>query len=171
MPKFNELSGELDPFQIKGIRINSDNVIEITLDGEVWTATGSSGHVILDKSGVALPQRSRMQFLNGTVKDVNGVTVIEGVKGDKGDPFEYENFTPEQLEGLKVVGPQGPIGKTMMPDIDEIGTLSWKAVDTAIPPQPVNIRGHKIRRVCREYREQLVQQDHREYKAYRVYKV
>lgn len=30
------------------------------------------------------------------------------VKGDKGDPFTYDDFTPEQLEALR--GPQGFIG-------------------------------------------------------------
>lgn len=31
------------------------------------------------------------------------------LKGEKGDPFTYEDFTPEQLEGLR--GPQGPQGE------------------------------------------------------------
>ena len=30
-----------------------------------------------------------------------------GIKGDKGDPFLYEDFTPEQLEALKVKGDPG----------------------------------------------------------------
>lgn len=38
----------------------------------------------------------------------------EGPQGPKGDPFEYEDFTPEQLEGLKGPkgdrGPEGPAG-------------------------------------------------------------
>ena len=32
----------------------------------------------------------------------------QGLKGDKGDPFRYEDFTPEQLEALK--GPKGEDG-------------------------------------------------------------
>lgn len=32
----------------------------------------------------------------------------QGLKGDKGDPFRYEDFTPEQLEALK--GPKGDDG-------------------------------------------------------------
>ena len=32
----------------------------------------------------------------------------QGTKGDKGDPFRYEDFTPEQLEALK--GPKGEDG-------------------------------------------------------------
>lgn len=35
---------------------------------------------------------------------------IQGLKGDKGDPFRYEDFTPEQLEELR--GPAGPPGTT-----------------------------------------------------------
>lgn len=33
---------------------------------------------------------------------------LPGTKGDKGDPFQYEDFTPEQLESLK--GPKGDDG-------------------------------------------------------------
>lgn len=36
------------------------------------------------------------------VKDSNGNIIdIPAIKGDKGDPFTYEDFTPEQLEALK----------------------------------------------------------------------
>lgn len=141
IPKFNALSGELDLIEVKGIRVNSDKVIEITTDGENWEATGSSGHLIIDKSGNELPQRSRMKFLNGTVSDENGVTVIEGVKGDKGDAFTYDDFTAEQIEGLKVKGDRGPIGQTIVPSVDSSGVLSWTVQDTAIAPPSVNIRG------------------------------
>ena len=34
---------------------------------------------------------------------------IQGLKGDKGDAFTYDDFTPEQLAGL--VGPVGPAGQ------------------------------------------------------------
>ena len=47
----------------------------------------------------------------------------EGPPGPKGDPFTYEDFTPEQLEGLKgpkgdtgPQGPQGPQGKAFTYD-------------------------------------------------------
>lgn len=126
---------------IKGIRLNSDRVIEITTDGATWQATGSSGHIIEDKNGTEYPQRSRMKFLTGEVKDENGVTVIEGVKGDKGDPFTYEDFTAEQIEGLKVKGDRGPAGKVLIPSISTSGILSWTIQDTAIAPQDVSIRG------------------------------
>lgn len=34
-----------------------------------------------------------------------------GIPGPKGDPFRYEDFTPAQLEALKVKGDKGPEGK------------------------------------------------------------
>lgn len=141
IPKFNALSGELDFIEVKGIRVNADKVIEITTDGKNWEATGSSGHLIIDKNGNEMPQRSRMKFLNGTVTDENGVTVIEGVKGDKGDAFTYADFTDEQIERLKVKGDRGPIGQTIVPSVDTSGVLSWSIQDTAIAPPSVNIRG------------------------------
>jgi len=36
------------------------------------------------------------------------LTGVESIKGDKGDPFTYDDFTPEQLEELK--GPKGDAG-------------------------------------------------------------
>ena len=48
------------------------------------------------------------------------IPAIKGDTGPKGEPFTYDDFTPEQLEGLKGprgdtgpkgdTGPQGPIG-------------------------------------------------------------
>ena len=43
--------------------------------------------------------------LNGSA---NLPELVRGPKGDKGDPFTYEDFTPEQLENLK--GPKGDKG-------------------------------------------------------------
>lgn len=47
-----------------------------------------------------------------------------GEAGPKGDPFTYEDFTPEQLEAL--TGPEGPAGKT-----PERGVDYWTEADKA----------------------------------------
>lgn len=124
------------PAGMKYIRLNSDKVLETSTDGKTWTATGSSGHLVLDKDGTALPQRSRMKFMNGTVEDVDGVTVITGVKGDKGDKGD----TGEKGD----TGTQGPTGKTgpvIVPSVDVNGVMSFTIQDTATPPASVSVRG------------------------------
>ena len=121
---------------MKYIRVNGDKVLEISEDGVTWEATGSSGHLILDKDGKELPQRSRMRFMNGTVTDENGVTVIKGVKGDKGDQGEKGDTGD--------TGAQGPIGKTgpvIVPSVDVNGVMSFSIQETAIAPQSVSVRG------------------------------
>lgn len=61
----------------------------------------------------------------------------EGPPGPKGDPFTYDDFTPEQLENLKgpkgdtgPVGPQGPQGKAF-------------TYDDFTPEQLANLKGPK----------------------------
>lgn len=49
-------------------------------------------------------------------------SVIPTVKGDKGDPFKYSDFTPEQLESLKVKGDAG-IGISKIEKINTIGLV------------------------------------------------
>lgn len=120
----------------KYIRLNADKVLEVSTDGENWQATGSSGHLILDPDGAELPQRSRMQFMNGTVEDKDGVTVITGVKGDPGaiGPKGDKGDTGEK-------GEKGDTGPSVVPSIDENGVMSFTVQDTAIAPQPVSVRG------------------------------
>ena len=48
----------------------------------------------------------KVKFFNSDTGQWEIVAVAE--KGDKGDPFTYKDFTPEQLEGLR--GPQGEQG-------------------------------------------------------------
>lgn len=65
----------------KYMRLNSDKVLEVSTDGETWQATGSSGHLVYDKNGEQLPQRSRLKFANGEVTDDGTYTIVKGEPG------------------------------------------------------------------------------------------
>ena len=85
----------------KYMRLNADKVLEVSTDGATWQATGSSGHLIMDKDGNTVAQRSRMKFANSIVTDENGVTVVQGVKGDKGDTGATGAQGPQGIQGVK----------------------------------------------------------------------
>lgn len=120
----------------KYIRLNEDKVLEVSTDGKTWQATGSSGHLIIGPDGQTLPQRSRMQFTNGTVTDQNGVTVVTGVKGDKGEKGD-KGDTGE----TGATGAQGPVGPAIVPSVDIDGVMSFSLQNVTSPPQSVNVRG------------------------------
>lgn len=120
----------------KYIRLNEDKVLEVSTDGKTWQATGSSGHLIIGPDGQTLPQRSRMQFINGTVTDQNGVTVVTGVKGDKGEKGD-KGDTGE----TGATGAQGPVGPAIVPSVDINGVMSFSLQNVTSPPQSVNVRG------------------------------
>ena len=118
----------------KYIRLNSDKVLEVSTDGTNWQATGSSGHLIIGPDGQALPQRSRMQFTNGTVTDQNGVTVVAGIKGDTGATGAQG---PQGVQGVK-----GDRGQVLVPSINDDGVISWSIQEpTTTVPASRNIRG------------------------------
>lgn len=120
----------------KYIRLNSDKVLEVSTDGKAWQATGSSGHLIIGPDGQALPQRSRMQFTNGTVTDQNGVTVVTGMKGDKGEKGDKGD-----TGDTGATGAQGPVGPAIVPSVDINGVMSFSLQNVTSPPQSVNVRG------------------------------
>ena len=80
----DEISIKCNDGSLVWLRLNSDGAIEYSLDGSTWLATASSGHVILDAAGNVLPQRSRMQFAEGSAEDKDGVTA--GQQGRQGRP-------------------------------------------------------------------------------------
>ena len=68
---------------------------------------------------------------------VKGVDYFDGEKGDKGDPFTYEDFTPEQLASLKgdkgdkgdngIDGKDGADGYTPVKNIDYFDGVNGKS--------------------------------------------
>ena len=114
------------------IRLNADGQIEISKNGTEWVATASSGHLVLDKNGNQLPQRTRLKFANSAVTD-NGVeTVVEGMPGPQGDRGD-----------VGPAGPQGRQGKIAVPTVNNSGDIEWAFVETneAELPAVRNIRG------------------------------
>lgn len=147
IPKVNEVIDEVnrltgqDVFTVKApdgsivyMRLNSDKVLETSTDGVNFEATGSSGHVVLDAGGRALPQRSRMQFAEGSVEDVDGVTVVHGIVGPQG---------VQGVQGEKGdKGDKGDLGPAIIPEVDQTtGLMSFRAGAAGAIPSPVYVRG------------------------------
>lgn len=65
---------------------------------------GNQGVSVVDfelKSTNGLNKTYRLSLSNGTNY---ALTVVDGEKGEKGDPFVYTDFTPQQIEALKIKG-------------------------------------------------------------------
>lgn len=122
---------------IKYIRLNADEHIEVSSDGVTWTEVASSGHLIYDAAGQRMPQRSRLKFGGASVVTDDGTyTIVSGVKGDKGDTGAKGD------KGDKGdTGDQGPQGAAWYPAVDGLGNLTFVLSETATPPPAYNIRG------------------------------
>ena len=117
-----ELDTAVKSTGIKAIRLNEDKQLETSADGKTFEATGSSGHLILDALGQAMPQRGRMQFANATVSDTGGVTVVTAQKGETGPQGVQGPTGPQGPKGVQgatgpqgaqgIQGPKGPQGET-----------------------------------------------------------
>ena len=59
--------------------------------------------------GLTGPQGEPFKYEDFTPEQLEALKV-KGDKGDKGDAFTYADFTPEQLEALKVKGDKGDKG-------------------------------------------------------------
>jgi hypothetical protein len=118
---------------IRYMRINGDDQIEISVDGESWEATASSGHIIEDEYGNTYPQRTRLMFA-GEIEDTGTETFVRGITGPAG-PQGPAGETGSQ-------GIQGPEGKVYYPTVSDEGVLSWELTEPdEDPPLSVSIRG------------------------------
>ena len=122
---------------IKYIRLNADEHIEVSSDGATWTEVASSGHLIYDAAGRQMPQRSRLKFGGASVVTDDGTyTIVSGVKGDKG-----ETGAKGDKGDKGDTGDQGPRGAAWYPAVDGLGNLTFVLSETATPPPAYNIRG------------------------------
>ena len=122
---------------IRYIRLNADQHIEVSADGSSWTEVASSGHLIYDKNGVQLPPRSRMKFANSEVTDDGAYTIVNGIKGDTG---------PQGAQGVPGIqgakGDKGDRGQVLVPSVSDDGVMSWSVQDPPVSvPSPRSIRG------------------------------
>lgn len=99
VPKFNALCDTLTgqgnmvaSSDITNIRKSADDTLQVSTDGGVnYEELSSSGHVIVNGSGIVYAQRSRLQFSsNVVISDIPNdsatfISVPSGEKGDKGD--------------------------------------------------------------------------------------
>ena len=124
--------GPVKAEDIAFIRLNGDGQIEISRDGKDWVATASSGHLVIDKNGNTLPQRTRIKFANSDVTDNGSETVVVGMPGPQGEKGD-----------TGPIGPQGIQGKIAVPTVNNSGDLEWAFVQTneAELPAPRNIKG------------------------------
>lgn len=97
-----------------------NNVYTITTtDGKTYEFTankGAKGDTGVGIKSVALKATdaagNNVYTITMTDNSTYEFTACKGAKGDKGDPFTYDDFTAEQIEGLKVKGDKGDTGDT-----------------------------------------------------------
>ena len=124
---------------IKYIRLGADNTLQTSADNSTWTTIASSGHIIYDKDGNALPQRSRLKFANSVVTDDGTCTIVNGIKGDKGDTGATGATGAKGDTGA--TGTKGDKGAAWVPSLDSLGNLTFTLTDSETPPPANNIRG------------------------------
>ena len=122
---------------VKYIRLNSDRVLETSEDGAHWEATGSSGHLVLDKDGNTMPQRARLYFDQCEVSDDGERTIVHGIRGPQG----LQGPQGEQgIQGLK--GETGQTGWSIVPHVNQAtGLMEFQLMEQAVVPASVNVRG------------------------------
>jgi len=120
---------------LKGTDANGNNIYTITTtDNATYEFTankGAKGDTGVGIKSVALKATdaagNNVYTITMTDDSTYEFTAYKGAKGDKGDPFIYDDFTAEQIEGLKVKGDKGDTGETGV-GIDKI---TFKEVSSA----------------------------------------
>ena len=135
----DSITRSADLSTIKYIRLGTDNTLQISADNAAWTTIASSGHIVYDKDGNAIAQRSRLKFINSVVSDDGTYTVVNGIKGDKGDTGATGAKGDKGDKGD--TGAKGDVGSAWYPTVDGLGNITFALSETATPPPIYNIRG------------------------------
>ena len=112
----DSINAEIDKIKSDIAKLDPDVVQQKvdTLEGKVNTAVSTVNNLKADVDGAVSSANSASQAAQNAVEQVankadvtyvdNAIAAIEltpGPKGDKGDAFTYDDFTPEQLAALK----------------------------------------------------------------------
>ena len=93
------------PSGVYGVEVVVENP-----DGTRYRSLWDNQIVVTDQNDSVLQEWDEFRQLDVSAR----AAVFFFAKGDKGDPFTYQDFTPEQLEGLRgpqgIQGPQGEQG-------------------------------------------------------------
>ena len=107
---------------VQSMSINGQTLIINTKDGGVLTMTFPTPKDGVSVTNIDVNANNQIVF---TMSD--GTEFISGkiptVKGDKGDPFKYSDFTPEQLTALKGADGVSPIITENVNNTDDIYRL------------------------------------------------
>ena len=111
---------------------------------KIGNGTQTWNNLLYATQGEIGPQGTSLEFnWNGTQLGIRKVgdasyTYVD-LKGAKGDPFVYADFTEAQLAALK--GDKGDTGDVWKPSVTAAGVLSWTKNSGATAPTQQNIKG------------------------------
>lgn len=127
---------------VRKVRLNDDNAIEVSKDGTHFELTASSGHIIVDDSGEEHPQQPRLRFTGADVSEESDITVVSGFQGPVGPQGPQGDTGAQGPIGEKGdKGDKGDTGAVIVPSVDQNGIISWTQQDVPVIPNPQNIRG------------------------------
>lgn len=142
------VNGELERITTSSFTYEVKPSIMSDLDGVI---EGDPDYPLVDEIMEQLKTVDPSQFATNESVDskIEAIELTPGPKGDKGDPFTYNDFTAEQLAALKGdkgdtgdVGPQGPAGEKG--DKGDKGEQGPQGVQGEVGPQgPAGADGAK----------------------------
>lgn len=107
---------------VQSMSINGQTLIINTKDGGVLTMTFPTPKDGVSVTDIDVNANNQIVFtMSDGTESISGK--IPTVKGDKGDPFKYSDFTPEQLTALKGADGVSPIITENVNNTDDIYRL------------------------------------------------